>query len=76
MGNNMKKIVVIVPALNEETTIEDLIIRILRLKNETNNYSVLVIDDGSTDRTCELSKKSGATVVIHERNRDTSCIRI
>jgi glycosyltransferase involved in cell wall biosynthesis len=69
MGNNMKKIVVIVPALNEETTIEDLIIRILRLKNETNNYSVLVIDDGSTDRTCELSKKSGATVVIHERNR-------
>lgn len=52
------QVLVIVPALNEErsvgTVAEDLII---------NGFDVLVIDDGSTDRTRDLALQAGATVV-------------
>jgi len=64
----MQNIVVIIPAYNEEKTISEIVNRIIKLKNEINNYSVVVIDDGSTDRTSELGRNSGAVVVRHERN--------
>ena len=31
--------------------------------------TVLVVDDGSTDRTAQLAKEAGAQVVVHPRNR-------
>jgi glycosyltransferase involved in cell wall biosynthesis len=45
-------ITVVVPVLNEESLVEELIRRIdISLKKETQNYKILVIDDGSTDNT-------------------------
>ena len=31
--------------------------------------NVVVVDDGSTDRTAELAKNAGANVIVHEQNR-------
>lgn len=61
----MDKLAIIVPAYNEEkqisSTIED-------LKN--NNYlNIILVDDGSKDKTSELAEEKGATVLKHIINR-------
>lgn len=55
-----KKIFVIIPAYNEETHIKKII-------EETVNYSenVIVIDDGSKDKTYKIAKAAGVTVLRH-----------
>lgn len=57
-------IVAVVPAYNEEKTIGEVI---RRLKNL--NYEIVVVDDGSKDKTYEIAKKFGAIVLKHEKNR-------
>lgn len=57
------KVVVVIPALNEEDTIVELIKRI------PNFCTILVIDDGSKDKTKELSEKAGAIVYSHKENK-------
>lgn len=56
-----KKTLVIIPAYNEETTINKII---MDLKKE-GFKDVLVINDGSDDRTAEFSKKAGAKIASH-----------
>ncbi len=57
------KIVSIIPALNEGKSIEKIV-------NKVSLYSdVIVINDGSTDNTAFLAKKSGALVVNHKTNK-------
>jgi glycosyltransferase involved in cell wall biosynthesis len=53
----------IIPCFNEERNIGPLIGRVLR-----HVQTVLVIDDGSTDRTAELAQQAGAQVIKHQRN--------
>lgn len=60
----MYKVTVIIPALNEEKTIGNLVSAITGM-----GYQVVVVDDGSCDRTAEVAKKAGAKVVSHEQNR-------
>jgi glycosyltransferase involved in cell wall biosynthesis len=62
-------LVIIIPALNEEKTIEDVIARIPRDIAGIGQMSVVVVDDGSTDRTAELALAAGAEVVSHRNNR-------
>jgi len=62
---NNKQIFVIVPAYNEEKTIEDVI---KKIKQQDMNLEVLVIDDGSKDRTKERAKEAGAIAVKHLLN--------
>lgn len=57
------KVVVAVPALNEEVAIGSMV---LGAKNYVDQ--VVVVDDGSTDRTAELAEAAGATVVKHKVN--------
>ena len=54
----------IVPALNEEKTIGDVINVLVQspLLSE-----VIVVSDGSTDRTVHIAKEAGATVVEHSK---------
>ena len=52
-------------ALNEERLIAAVIDEI---KAQANGFDVLVIDDGSTDRTAELARARGAAVVRHPFN--------
>lgn len=59
------KIIVILPAYNVEKTIE----RTLKAIPTENIAEVLVINDGSRDRTVELVTKCGATVITHPKNK-------
>ena len=63
------KLCVVIPALNEETTITDVIREIPNEIPGISSVSVCVVDDGSTDRTVELAKEAGASVTSHPENR-------
>jgi len=56
-------ITVILPAYNEEVSIGSVVLL-------TRFYAdkVIVVDDGSSDRTAEIARKAGAEVIIHEVN--------
>jgi glycosyltransferase involved in cell wall biosynthesis len=58
------KVFCIIPALNEEKTIGQVIARVKPFVDE-----IVVVDDGSSDSTVEISAKAGATVLEHLINR-------
>lgn len=62
----MRKVSVVIPALNEEEAIEKVVLSIPRdeLRKMGFEVEVLVIDNGSEDRTAELARKAGAEVVF------------
>lgn len=57
------KTAVIIPAYNEETTIGDILKLVLESVNE-----VIVVDDGSKDKTAKISEDMGAKVERLEKN--------
>lgn len=68
-GNSFTLISLIVPAFNEEITIKKTIQSLKDL--DYPNYEVIVVDDGSTDKTLEIAKKfeSSDVKVIHQKNQ-------
>jgi len=66
---------IIIPALNEEEAIRDTVRRCLeardaiRQKGGVRDVEVIVVNDGSTDRTEEIARESGVTVLSFDRNR-------
>jgi len=65
------KIIITIPAYNEEKTIGRVISDIKRVMDNTKdkyNYKILIVDDGSKDKTAEIAKKAGAIVYSHPRN--------
>lgn len=58
------EVLVGIPAFNEEVGIGSVVLM-------ANQYAdgVIVVDDGSTDRTAETAELAGATVIRHETNR-------
>lgn len=59
-------VVVVVPACNEEESIP-FVLDVLRAAHPA--ARVVVVDDGSEDRTAELARSSGADVLSHGANR-------
>lgn len=59
------KLVVIIPALNEDKTIASVIEHIPRKVSKITDVEVVVVNDGSSDQTKFLAQASGATVVSH-----------
>lgn len=51
---------IVIPAYNEEATIGDVILSIKKIKL---GMDILVVNDGSSDRTSEIAKTSGAKVI-------------
>lgn len=61
-------LVVMIPALNEAATIQEAIRRVPTTISGIDKIDVLVIDDGSQDKTAHLAAESGATVASHPEN--------
>jgi glycosyltransferase involved in cell wall biosynthesis len=61
-------LVIIIPCLNEEKSIGDVISRIPGTMDGISKTTVVVIDDGSTDATAGIAKDQGAMVVSHPFN--------
>lgn len=64
-----KKIVVTVPALNEEATIADVVKSAFSSIEGIGEIEVVVINDGSTDRTAQIAAEAGAKVVSFTHNK-------
>lgn len=62
----MADTLVFVPAWNEEESLPAVLEEIARTLRDVD---VLVVDDGSTDRTAAIAREGGAKVVSFERNR-------
>ena len=59
-------VLVLIPAWNEEKTIAPVIRSVRETLKES---TVLVVNDGSTDRTREIALKAGARVINHTFNQ-------
>jgi glycosyltransferase involved in cell wall biosynthesis len=56
------KIIILIPAYNEQETISKVVMNAKKYAN------ILVVDDGSIDKTAELAEKSGAFLLKNESN--------
>ena len=63
-GNN-NKVYIVIPAFNEESVIQDVIKEI----RDAGYENIIVVDDGSGDKTHEKAKSSGVTALRHKINR-------
>jgi glycosyltransferase involved in cell wall biosynthesis len=62
------RVAAIVPAFNEEGTIQEVVSGLSPLVDR-----VLVVDDGSTDATAARARQAGAEVIVHGGNRGKGC---
>lgn len=60
----MGKRIIVIPAYNEERTVAEVVREARAIANQ-----VVVVDDGSRDRTGELARGAGALVIRHAVNR-------
>jgi len=71
----MTKLSVVIPAYNEERGIEDIAKRVLAIKDDlprvgVDELELLVVDDGSRDRTAEIASRiPGVKLVRHIKNK-------
>lgn len=63
------KLVVMIPAYNEEDTIGEVLKNIPRNIEGISKVDVLLIEDGSTDNTLEVAMKYGVDKIIHQIQR-------
>ena len=63
---NKPDVTIIIPAYNEEEGIADII---TQLKEVSENYEILVVNDGSTDNTYKLASETGVKVIRHPYNK-------
>jgi len=64
----MTKLVIIIPAFNEEETIGSVIDQIPTTMPGIKDFEILVIDDGSTDKTPDIVKEKGIEILRFPRN--------
>jgi glycosyltransferase involved in cell wall biosynthesis len=57
------RVMVVIPCYNEEVSVGSMVLRSLSYADR-----VVVIDDGSTDKTADIARLAGAEVVAHEVN--------
>ena len=69
----MSDLSILMPAYNEEATIDEAIERLFGAELPVSDVELIVVDDGSTDRTAEVlaarEQGDGVRVIRHESNR-------
>ncbi len=68
-NNNASGITVLVPAYNEEASIQKTVETIRAALQKMHAYEIIVINDGSSDKTGEIARGLGITLLEHEVNR-------
>ncbi len=63
------RLLVALPALNEERTVGDVVRRVPRDLAGVSSVEVLVVDDGSSDATAARAEEAGARVIRHSTSR-------
>jgi polyisoprenyl-phosphate glycosyltransferase len=59
---------IVVPAYNEEAAVGETVKRLRQAAANLSAVDIVVVDDGSTDRTAEVARVAGARVVRHPHN--------
>ena len=62
-------LIIIIPCLNEEKTVANVIKAIPEVFTGVTKRTIIVVDDGSTDNTAQLAEGAGAVVVRHSSNK-------
>lgn len=62
------KLIVQIPCLNEEATLGDVVASIPRKIKGFDSVEIVVIDDGSSDKTIEVARKAGVNTIIRHRS--------
>ena len=69
------KIGIIIPAYNEEKNIENVLKKLHKYNNY--DYDIIVIDDGSTDNTCQIIENYNNVFLLkHEKNKGNGAATI
>ena len=63
----MPEVSVVIPSLNEEGTIARCIEKVKKVFNENHIEGEVIVADNSTDKTAEIAKSLGATVITPEK---------
>jgi len=69
-----RKLLVVIPALNESDTVGWLVGRIPRRIEGIERVEVVVVDDGSTDGTGQVARQAGADVLRHNQPRGVGVV--
>ena len=66
----MERVSIIIPAYNEEETIDQALSEIKRVMARSSwKYELVVVDDSSSDGTGRIAEKKGVRLISHPRNR-------
>lgn len=70
--SNFKKLSIVIPCYNEERTIKEILSKVLKAKCFGMRKEIIVVDDGSTDKTKKILKsyqsKNNFKIVFHTKN--------
>ena len=69
VGEQLPSLLIAIPCLNEAATIGAVVASVPRHIAGVGRVDVLVVDDGSSDHTGEIARRTGALVLRHSRNR-------
>jgi len=71
----MVEVSIVIPAYNSEKTIEKTLKAVLSQKFPKNKYEIIVVDDGSNDRTRKIVKKFKKIKLLRQKHRGPATAR-
>jgi len=73
--SNLPKVTLLIPAFNEEKFIAQKIENTKSLNYPKNKLNIMVVDNGSTDRTANIAKRHGVNIIYSKRGKINAIIK-